>query len=572
MTQMNLSTIALLWHGSKEKMVNNWASLKVALANDRKGWLICLAVLLITVVRSGITYSFGEITVTLQKSYHRSMAEENWIGTLSFCISLSMAPVSVAFIRCLRYRGYRWGGIIGTVVLAVSCLASSLVPKVEWMFLTHSLLYGAGSSLLYMASSLVIGEYFDKDHKYHVLATSILLCGYPVGSLLFNPINAWLSLRYGWRVTFRCAGGLILMTGLVCCWTFTSKETASMERLEEDDEEQSAVTQTQEQQEAEHREIQQRLEKERYEEEQFRSQEPFSVAGKVRQAAGYLKGLPAKCCQVSDIKARPEILLWYLGNCITYLGFYMPFLNLAFYMKLKGISTTRSSFSLTLLSLAECITYLIASFYGDYLKGRLVYINVVASGALAFICIIWPFVDVGYSVICLIAIAMGGFLGLTIVYTYAASGEVTELPIDIAWSFTNMWSGLGILFGPSFSGAIYDFRKSYDDVFYVVGVLYLIDAAFFAGVPFLKNRRLARERMESNEFTGIVGEQHKQTFRITKRSISKSSLVDGEPGGAVSEYGSTAATDYPNHHSANQMPNNNRNMEKDLYPDSSSQE
>ena len=105
----------------------------------------------------------------------------DWIGTLSFCISLSMAPVSVSFIRCLRYRGYRWGGIIGTVVLAVSCLSSSLVPKVEWMFLTHSLLYGVGSSLLYMASSLVIGEYFDKDHKYHVLATSILLCGYPVG-------------------------------------------------------------------------------------------------------------------------------------------------------------------------------------------------------------------------------------------------------------------------------------------------------------------------------------------------------------------------------------------------------
>jgi hypothetical protein len=50
---------------------------------------------------------------------------------------------------------------------------------------------------------------------------------------------------------------------------------------------------------------------------------------------------------------------------------------------------------------------------------------------------------------------MGGFLGLTIVYTYAASGEVTQLPIDIAWSFTNLWSGMGILIGPFFSGAVY---------------------------------------------------------------------------------------------------------------------
>jgi len=50
------------------------------------------------------------------------------------------------------------------------------------------------------------------------------------------------------------------------------------------------------------------------------------------------------------------------------------------------------------------------------------------------------------------AVGMGGFLGLNIVYTYAASGEVTQLPIDVAWACTNLWSGFGILLGPFFSG------------------------------------------------------------------------------------------------------------------------
>jgi len=50
---------------------------------------------------------------------------------------------------------------------------------------------------------------------------------------------------------------------------------------------------------------------------------------------------------------------------------------------------------------------------------------------------------------------MGGFLGLNIVYTYAASGEVTQLPIDVAWACTNLWSGFGILLGPFFSGLLY---------------------------------------------------------------------------------------------------------------------
>ena len=76
-----------------------------------------------------------------------------------------------------------------------------------------------------------------------------------------------------------------------------------------------------------------------------------------------------------------------------------------YYMTLKDISLQRSSFAVTLLSLSECITYLLASFLGDYLKGRLVYANVVSSACLALICVIWPFVDIDYFFI--LAVAVG---------------------------------------------------------------------------------------------------------------------------------------------------------------------
>jgi len=105
----------------------------------------------------------------------------DWIGTLSFCISLSCAPLSVGFIRMFGHQGFRFSGLLGTGILTLSLAGSSFVRTPEWFFLTHSAMYGIGSSLIYMASSLVIGDYFQKDHKYHVLATSILLCGYPIG-------------------------------------------------------------------------------------------------------------------------------------------------------------------------------------------------------------------------------------------------------------------------------------------------------------------------------------------------------------------------------------------------------
>ena len=122
----------------------------------------------------------------------------DWIGTLSFCVSLTCAPLSVGFIRSLSSsHGYRAGGLLGTAVLTISCLGSSFAQQPEWLFLTHSLLYGVGSSLIYMSSSLVIGDHFRKDHKYHVLATSILLCGYPLGRPYYCLLShASISLKF----------------------------------------------------------------------------------------------------------------------------------------------------------------------------------------------------------------------------------------------------------------------------------------------------------------------------------------------------------------------------------------
>ncbi|XP_023931913.1 monocarboxylate transporter 13-like [Lingula anatina] len=451
------------------------------LSPNVQGWLICFAVLIVTVIRSGITYSFGVFVVKLTNDYHRSLAEQNWVGTLSFCVSLSFSPVSVALIRVVGPHGFRIVGLLGVIILTVSCIASSLVTSLEWMFLTHSLLYGIGSSFIYMASSLIIGDYFDKDHPQHVLATSILLCGYPVGSLVFNPINAWLVNSYGWRVAFRAASGMIFIAGVCCVATFAPRKTPAYFDL--DNEEKT-------------------------------------------------KDLSLRSCFGSCVvlKQRPEILLWLFGNTLSYLGFYMPFLNLPYYMKLKGIKAIDSSWALTVLSLGECISYVVASLVGVFFRGKLVFSNILASLALAVICIVWPFVDASYAEIMVISSAMGVFLGLTIVYAYAASGEVTGLSLDVAWALTNMWSGFGILLGPFFSGLIYDLRHSYDDVFYVNGGIFAVDLFVFGAIAALQKYRQYKGQFEYEEIDGDAmtssTSDYERTFRSVKKSMSKPQVVD----------------------------------------------
>ena len=63
------------------------------------------------------------------------------------------------------------------------------------------------------------------------------------GSLVFNPVNAWLVTSFGWRVAFRVASGIIFVSGLLCCWTFSAKETPDMQQL--DDESDPGLTQVQ---------------------------------------------------------------------------------------------------------------------------------------------------------------------------------------------------------------------------------------------------------------------------------------------------------------------------------------
>lgn len=103
------------------------------------------------------------------------------------------------------------------------------------------------------------------------------------GSLLFNPINAWLLYNYDFRVAFRFSAALILTAGTLCCWLFKAADRGASAELVQDDDDWSA------------------------------------------------DGQPLRRCTTSDVVGHPEIVLWYAGNCLSYLCFYMPFVNLVLF-------------------------------------------------------------------------------------------------------------------------------------------------------------------------------------------------------------------------------------------------
>ena len=105
--------------------------------------------------------------------------------------------------------------------------------------------------------------------------------------MVFNPINAWLLDNYDYRVTFRFSAVLISTVGTLCCWTFTAADRmASAEMVHDSDH-------------------------------------------------WLADGQSLRLCTIKDVVRQPEMVLWYVGNCFSYLGFYMPFVNLVLLLVLS---------------------------------------------------------------------------------------------------------------------------------------------------------------------------------------------------------------------------------------------
>lgn len=91
-----------------------------------------------------------------------------------------------------------------------------------------------------------------------------------------------------------------------------------------------------------------------------------------------------------------------------------------------------------------------------------------------------------------------------------------------------------------FAGTIYDFRKNYDDVFYVTGAVYILDAIMFASIPLVGYYR--RKHAPASDYNEIQGlDYSKTTLKITNRELSKNSLVGEDI--PVVEYGTTATSE-----------------------------
>jgi MCP family monocarboxylic acid transporter-like MFS transporter 3 len=172
-------------------------------------WRSLIASALFTFWFNGISNSWGVMQAALFKQGLTSTSTLSFVGSLSITCCVVFSLLSVRFMRLV---GARYAGLLGITMLGLGeLMAGFTTSNVAGLFGTAGILYGAGSSLIFMVASVLPSQYFSS--KLGLANGLIKFTGGIGGTVLSIGLNkAIINVGTAW--TFRIAGLCCLVTGI----------------------------------------------------------------------------------------------------------------------------------------------------------------------------------------------------------------------------------------------------------------------------------------------------------------------------------------------------------------------
>jgi len=171
------------------------------------GWVVLIASFLISFTLDGIMYSFGIIIKPLQSHYKANNEQTGLITSFNTGFLFCSGPIVAGLSNTFGCRTVVMGGAVVTSILYFLCVFS---PSIYAIMALYGVLGGVSTGCTYIASLIIIAEYFDKKIG---IATGITMAGSGLGSFVLPPLIEYLIKHYDWKFTLSvCAGGI-----LICC-------------------------------------------------------------------------------------------------------------------------------------------------------------------------------------------------------------------------------------------------------------------------------------------------------------------------------------------------------------------
>ena len=182
-------------------MISNWLSAALSRRNIHYGWVMVGVTFLTALISAGTVGAPGVFIVPLQHEFGWSTAEISSALSIRFILFGLMAPFAAALLN--RY-GLRNVTLAAQLIVVSALFASLAMTKVWQLMLLWGVVIGIGTGMTALVLGATIAARWFSARR--GLVVGILTASVATGQLVFLPLLASLTERYGWRIAL----------GLVC--------------------------------------------------------------------------------------------------------------------------------------------------------------------------------------------------------------------------------------------------------------------------------------------------------------------------------------------------------------------
>ncbi|ELY46306.1 MFS transporter [Natronorubrum sulfidifaciens] len=173
------------------------------------GWIVVCACFLGTFVVFGLSYSFGVFLERMATDFERSRG----VTTIAFGVQTLLLYVGAVLVGVFVDRlGTRRMLAIGTVVLCLGLLWTSVATTWLTVVLAYGVVTGIGMSIVYVVAYATVPRWFDRRAGF---AGGVASAGLGAGMLVVAPAATALIERVGWRSSFLVLAGAVAVLLLV---------------------------------------------------------------------------------------------------------------------------------------------------------------------------------------------------------------------------------------------------------------------------------------------------------------------------------------------------------------------
>lgn len=187
-------------------MISNWLAATLSRRNIHYGWMMVAVTFLAALISAGTVGAPGVFIVPLQKEFGWSTAEISSALSIRFILFGLMAPFAAALLNRYGLRNVT----LAAQLVVVSALVLSLGMTEVWQLIAlWGVVIGIGTGMTAMVLGATIATRWFAARR--GLVIGILTASVATGQLVFLPLLASLTERYGWRLAL---GFVCIMLGV----------------------------------------------------------------------------------------------------------------------------------------------------------------------------------------------------------------------------------------------------------------------------------------------------------------------------------------------------------------------